>query len=888
MKRLVGLLSIFFLVCLPAIAQSQNTIRVNAGGPSYRDVKGQLWSADYGYNTGELSSSARNASVFGSSDPTLFESARVGTRSGEDLQYRFAVANGNYKVTLYFAETIFTKPGIRVFDVQMEGKAIWGSLDIFAQAGANHALVKSAQVSVTDGELVVRFVHHANANFPIVSAIEILPVAKASGPPTAKLPATPSISPGQMTKLEVVAASTTALPDPSQKEGVVISAATPAARGMAEALTAANSEISPVESSNSVGGATSNVLTPAVLSSPVITTQPASRTVAEGQKATFSVLAGGTAPLSYQWLKNGAAISGATAASYTTPQVTSAENGSTFQVEIKNSVGSLKSASATLTVTVPLAFKTSTLYDATFDKAYSTTLEASGGSTPYKWSIFEGALPSGMTINATTGTISGTPTRVGSYSFTVKVTDSTNPTTHIATKLFSIVVEAAPVEITTSSLAAGRVGVAYYKIVEAADGTAPYKWNIIEGALPPGLTLSATGTISGTPTKLDSYSFTVKVTDSTKPTPHAATKLFSIAVETETIDITTSSLAAGQVGVAYSKIVEAADGTAPYKWSISAGVLPTGLTLSPTTGTISGTPTKVGSYSFTVEVTDSTKSTPHAATKSLTIAVVAAPVEITTSSLTSGQVGVAYSRIVEATYGTTPYEWSISAGALPPGLALSATTGTISGTPTNADSYSFTVKVTDSTAPTTQTATKSFTIAVAAAATPVKITTMSLPSGQVGVVYATTMAATGGTSPYSWSVTSGALPGGLSLTAATGAISGTPTTSGTSAFTVQVTDSGSPATKNSVSFNVTIAAGSGYSVLLAWTASPTSGVTGYNVYRSQENGSGYAKINPAHVAGLTYTDATVAEGQTYYYVTTSVDSSGTESAYSEQVEVTIP
>ena len=620
-RRLVGLLSIFFLVCLPAIAQSQNTIRVNAGGPSYRDVKGQLWSADYGYNTGELSSSARNASVFGSSDPTLFESARVGTRSGEDLQYRFAVANGNYKVNLYFAETIFTKPGIRVFDVQMEGKAIWGSLDIFAQAGANHALVKSAQVSVTDGELVVRFVHHVNANFPIVSAIEILPVAKASDASTAKLPATPSISAGQTNKSEVVTAATTALSYPSQKEGVVISAATPAARGMAEALTAANSEISPVESSNSVGGATSNVLTPAVLSSPVITTQPASRTVAEGQKATFSVLAGGTAPLSYQWLKNGAAISGATAASYTTPQVTSAENGSTFQVEIKNSVGNLKSASATLTVTVPLAFKTSTLYDATSGKAYSTTLAGSGGNTPYKWSIFEGALPSGLTIGATTGTISGTPTKVGSYSFTVKITDSTTPAAQIATKLFSIVVEVAPVEITTISLAAGRVGEVYYKIVEATDGTAPYKWNIIEGALPPGLTLNAAGTISGTPSKVGTYSFTAKVTDSTKPTPHTATKLFSIAVGTETIDITTSSLAAGQVGVAYSKIAQATDGTTPYNWSISAGALPPGLTLNATTGTISGTPTTGGSYSFTIKVTDSTTPTAHTATKSLTIAV---------------------------------------------------------------------------------------------------------------------------------------------------------------------------------------------------------------------------------------------------------------------------
>jgi Malectin domain len=207
-KWLIGLLSIFFLVCLPATVQSQETIRVNAGGPSYRDAKGQLWSADYGYNTGELSSSARIATVYGSSDPILFESARLGTRSGEDLQYQFPVANGIYTVNLYFAETIFAKLGSRVFDVQMQGETVWSSLDIFAQVGANHALVKSAQISVTDGEVVVRFVHLANANVPIISALEILPVAKASAPSIAKLPATPSITTGQTANFEFVAAET--------------------------------------------------------------------------------------------------------------------------------------------------------------------------------------------------------------------------------------------------------------------------------------------------------------------------------------------------------------------------------------------------------------------------------------------------------------------------------------------------------------------------------------------------------------------------------------------------------------------------------------------------------------------------------------------------------
>ena len=94
MKGLVRTLSFLFLVCLPVAAQTQQTIRVNAGGSAYTDSKGHSWSADHGFNTGSLSYSAPKVTVSGTSDPTLFKSARVGTSSGADLQYQFAVANG--------------------------------------------------------------------------------------------------------------------------------------------------------------------------------------------------------------------------------------------------------------------------------------------------------------------------------------------------------------------------------------------------------------------------------------------------------------------------------------------------------------------------------------------------------------------------------------------------------------------------------------------------------------------------------------------------------------------------------------------------------------------------------------------------------------------------
>ena len=261
--------------------------------------------------------------------------------------------------------------------------------------------------------------------------------------------------------------------------------------------------------------------------------------------------------------------------------------------------------------------------------------------------------------------------------------------------------------------------------------------------------------------------------------------------------------------------------------------------------------------------------------------------QFSTSSLPAGQVGSSYSTMVQATGGTTPYHWSISSGSLPAGLTLSATTGTISGTPTASGSSTFTVKVTDSTSPTAQTATKSLTITVASAPVSVQITTSSLPSGQVAVSYSTSLAAIDGTSPYKWSITSGALPAGLTLSSG-GTISGTPTTSGTFTFTVQVADSASSPTSASRSLSIAVSAATAHSVMLNWTASPSSGVTGYNVYRSTASGTGYTKINSALVSGLTYTDATVVDGVTYYYVTTSVDSSGDESSYSQQVTMIVP
>ncbi|HVP51612.1 MAG TPA: putative Ig domain-containing protein, partial [Terriglobales bacterium] len=174
--------------------------------------------------------------------------------------------------------------------------------------------------------------------------------------------------------------------------------------------------------------------------------------------------------------------------------------------------GSNVATGPTFTVLPPVVVTTTSLPNWAENASYDTTLTASGGQSPYFWSITAGSLPAGLSFNASTGEITGTPTATGTNSFTVQVTDSSSPPSS-ATQSLSLTINP-PLAITTGSLPNGTQNVAYSAVLTAAGGVSPYFWSISPGALPAGLTLNPiTGTLSGTPIGPGTRSFTVYVYD---------------------------------------------------------------------------------------------------------------------------------------------------------------------------------------------------------------------------------------------------------------------------------------------------------------------------------------------------------------------------------------
>jgi len=175
-RKLLGLLSLIALSSLPVAAQTQQPIRVKCGGRALTDSKGQLWAADFGFDGGSVS--LMSGPVAGTSDPALYQAGRLAPDSGV-LHYNFPVSNGTYHVDLYFAELASDdyRVGGRVFNVVLEGTQFLNNFDVFATVGAGKALIKGAEVTVTNGAVNLEFDTVPGHDRAKVLAIEIVPAA---------------------------------------------------------------------------------------------------------------------------------------------------------------------------------------------------------------------------------------------------------------------------------------------------------------------------------------------------------------------------------------------------------------------------------------------------------------------------------------------------------------------------------------------------------------------------------------------------------------------------------------------------------------------------------------------------------------------------------------
>ena len=314
--------------------------------------------------------------------------------------------------------------------------------------------------------------------------------------------------------------------------------------------------------------------------------------------------------------------------------------------------------------------------------AYQQTLQPYGGVPSYTFTLLSGNLPPGVTF--TNGVLSGTPTTPGSYTFTVKLTDATGCMT---TRIYTIFIGCQLITFAPETFRAGIAGVAYTQALTQTGGVGTVTYSRIGGLLPPGLTLSNTGVLSGTPTAPGVFNFTLKATDANGCT---ATRTYAMETVCRTITINQQTIPSGSVGVLYNQTLTATGSVAPYTFTRIGGSLPPGLTLSGT-GTLSGTPTTGGGYNFTVMATDGNGCT---GTQSYSL-VICGPIAISPATLPNGFVGTAYNQTFTQPDILAVVTWSVNAGNLPNGLTLNADTGVLAGTPTAAGSFSFTIKVTD-------------------------------------------------------------------------------------------------------------------------------------------------------------------------------------------------